>query len=135
VIRESHADCDPLAFTACYLLIGGALLGLLGFASGDSDHWTWDPAGLLAILFLAVFSSTLGFVAYTYLLLHEKPSRVGTYAYVNPLVAVLAGWLLLGERLEPLQLVGSLIVFAGVALVRRLRLWPRQRRGFGPRRS
>jgi len=135
VIREAHADCDPLAFTACYLLIGGALLALLGFASGDAAQWNWAPAGLIAILFLAIFSSTLGFVAYTYLLLHETPSRIGTYAYVNPLVAVLVGWLLLGERLEPLQLVGSLIVFAGVAMVRRLWFWPRRRRGFGPRRS
>jgi len=134
VIRESHTECDPLAFTACYLLFGGALLAALGFMSGDASRWDWAPSGLLAIAFLAIFSSTLGFVAYTYLLLHETPSRVGTYAYVNPLVAVFTGWLLLDERLDALQLLGSFIVFAGVIMVRNLRLWPRRRRRRPPRR-
>jgi drug/metabolite transporter (DMT)-like permease len=78
------------------------------------------------VVFLAIFSSTLGFVAYTYLLLHETPSRVGTYAYVNPVVAVFTGWLLLDEHLDLLQFAGSVIVFAGVILVRNLRLWPRR---------
>jgi len=120
MIRESHTECDPLAFTACYLLFGGALLATLGFISGDATRWVWSPTGLISIVFLAIFSSTLGFVAYTYLLLHETPSRIGTYAYVNPIVAVFTGWLLLDERLDALQLIGSLIVFAGVIMVRKL---------------
>jgi len=110
VIRESHARCDPLAFTACYLLVGGVLLTALGLAQGDAGHWVWSPAGLGAIVFLAIFSSTFGFVAYTYLLMHETPSRIGTYAYVNPIVAVFAGWLLLDEHLDAVQCVGSVIV-------------------------
>jgi drug/metabolite transporter (DMT)-like permease len=126
VIRESHAECDPLAFTAAYLLLGGALLAISGLASGDAARWVWSPAGLAAMVFLAIFSSTLGFVAYTYLLLHETPARVGTYAYVNPIVAVITGWLLLDERLDARQILGSLIVFAGVILVRNPRLWPRR---------
>ena len=125
VIREAHSASDPLAFTACYLLIGGALLGALGLASGEASQWSWSPTGLAAIVFLAIFSSTFGFVAYTYLLLHETPSRIGTYAYVNPLVAVVTGWLVLGERLDALQLAGSAVIFIGVILVRNLRLWPR----------
>lgn len=125
VIRESHAECDPLAFTACYLLVGGAILTALALANGDAQRWVWSPSGIACIVFLAIFSSTLGFVAYTYLLLHETPSRIGTYAYVNPIVAVFTGWLLLGERLDAVQLAGFAIVFAGVILVRNLRLWPR----------
>lgn len=61
-------------------------------------------------------------------------SRIGTYAYVNPIVAVFTGWLLLDERLDALQLIGSLIVFAGVIMVRKLRLWPRRREKRLPRR-
>jgi EamA-like transporter family len=68
--------------------------------------------------------STLGFVAYRYLLLHETPSRIGTYAYVNPLVAVVAGQLPLGERLDALQVAGSTVIFAGVVQVRSLSLFP-----------
>jgi len=125
VIRESHGQCDPLAFTASYLLVGGAVLTLLGLAHGDAQHWVWSPSGISCVVFLAIFSSTFGFVAYTYLLLHETPSRIGTYAYVNPIVAVFTGWVLLGERLDLWQIAGSLVVFAGVILVRNLRLWPR----------
>ena len=100
-----------------------------GLASGDAARWAWSPAGVAAIVFLAIFSSTLGFVAYSYLLLHETPSRIGTYAYVNPLVAVVAGRLLLGERLDALQVAGSAVIFAGVVLVRNVPLFPRLARG------
>ena len=124
VIRESHTQSDALAFTACYVLTGGLLLLALGAASGEAVQWRWSVPGFAAIVFLAIFSSTFGFVAYTYLLRHETPSRIGTYAYVNPVVAVLVGWLLLGERLDALQLAGAGIIFAGVILVRNLRLWP-----------
>src|SRR5215472_1108396 len=125
VIRESQGDSDPVVFTASYVLLGGAALTALGIAGGDAARWTWSLAGLAAIAFLAIFSSTLTFIAYSYLLRHESPARIGTYAYVNPLVAVLEGWLLLGESLTPLQWVGSIIIFAGVILVRNLPVLPR----------
>lgn len=125
VMRESQSECDPLVFTACYLLLGGALLAGIGLAGGDAQQWTWSPRGLAALVFLALFSSTFGFVAYSYLLLHETPSRLGTYAYVNPLVAVIVGWLLLGERLDTRQVLGASIILAGVMLVRNVPLLPR----------
>ncbi|MBV9619729.1 MAG: EamA family transporter [Gammaproteobacteria bacterium] len=125
LIRASHSHTDPLALTACYLLIGGAVLSGLGLLHGDAARWTWSVPGVGAILFLAVFSSTFGFVSYTFLLRHETPSRIGTYAYVNPMVAVFTGWVLLGERLDRWQVLGSLIIFAAVFLVRSLRLRPR----------
>jgi drug/metabolite transporter (DMT)-like permease len=125
VMRESQSECDPLVFTACYLLLGGALLAGIGLAGGDALQWTWSPRGLAALVFLALFSSTFGFVAYSYLLLHETPSRLGTYAYVNPLVAVIVGWLLLGERLDTRQVLGAGIILAGVMLVRNVPLIPR----------
>jgi drug/metabolite transporter (DMT)-like permease len=126
-IRESQPDCEPLAFTATYLLLGGVTLMTLGLASGAAGHWVWSPSGLAALVFLAIFSSTLAFLAYTYLLRHETPARIGTYAYVNPLVAVFAGWLLLDERLDAVQLAGTAVIFIGVILVRNLRIFPRRR--------
>jgi len=126
-IRESQPECDPLAFTASYLLLGGLTLVAMGLATGDAGRWSWSPSGLAALVFLAIFSSTLAFLAYTYLLRHEPPARIGTYAYVNPLVAVFAGWVLLDERLSALQWLGTAVIFAGVVLVRSLRLFPRLR--------
>jgi len=127
-IRESQPECDPLAFTASYLLVGGVGLVALGLATGDAARWSWSPSGIAALLFLALFSSTLASLAYIYLLRHEPPARIGTYAYVNPLVAVFAGWVLLDERLNALQWAGSAVIFAGVILVRNLRIFPRLRR-------
>lgn len=126
-IRESQPECDPLAFTASYLLVGGVALATMGLVTGDAGRWNWSPTGLAAMVFLAIFSSTLAFLAYTYLLRHEPPARIGTYAYVNPLVAVFAGWALLDERLNALQWAGTAVIFAGVVLVRSLRLFPRLR--------
>ena len=125
VIRESHSACDPLAFTACYLLLGGAIMTAVALLHGDAAAWTWSASGVGALVFLAIFSSTFGFVSYTYLLRHETPSRVGTFAYVNPVIAMVAGWLLLQEHLDARQLLGAAIVFAGVVLVGNLRLLPR----------
>ena len=126
-LRESQPECDPLAFTASYLLVGGVTLAVTGLATGDAARWTWSPTGLAAMVFLALFSSTLAFLAYTYLLRHEPPARIGTYAYVNPLVAVFAGWVLLDERLSARQWAGTAVIFAGVVLVRNLHLLPRLR--------
>jgi len=80
VIRESEYTCDPLVFTACYLLLGGILIGSCGLLMGDAARWVWSPPGLGAIVFLAIFSSTCGFAAYTYLLVHETPARIGLIA-------------------------------------------------------
>lgn len=123
-MRESQSECDPLVFTASYLLLGGVALVAIGAATGDVARWSWSPAGLAAMVFLAIFSSTLAFLAYSYLLRHETPARIGTYAYVNPLVAVFAGWLLLDEGLDAVQWLGSAIIFVGVIVVRNLRLLP-----------
>lgn len=125
LIRASHSHCDPLALTASYLLIGGSVLGALGLLHRDAAQWVWSVRGVGAVVFLAIFSSTFGFVSYTYLLRHETPSRIGTYAYVNPLVAVCTGWLVLDERLDAWQIGGALIICIGVLLVRNLRLLPR----------
>ncbi len=125
VIRECHSDSDPVVFTACYLLIGGIVMTGVALAHGDATAWTWSVAGIGAMVFLAIFSSTFGFVSYAYLLRHEAPSRIGTYAYVNPVVAVASGWVLLGERLDTTQLMGTAIIMAGVLLVGNLRLLPR----------
>jgi len=124
-MRESEAASDPLAFTARYLLLGGVLMAGIGLAGGDAARWVWSVRGLAALVFLALFSSTCAFLAFTYLLRHETPARVGTYAYVNPVIAVFTGWLLLGERLDARQVFGAAIVCVAVILVRNPRVWPR----------
>lgn len=77
----------------------------------------WTVRGLSAIVYLIIFGSWVGFSAYIWLLNHVPTAKVSTYAYVNPVVAVFLGWLVLHERVDVYILSGSAIILAGVALV------------------
>ena len=69
------------------------------------------------MLYLALFGSALAYTSYTWLLKHAPADRVGTFAYVNPAIATVLGWAVLGEALTGGQLVGVLVILAAVALV------------------
>ena len=81
------------------------------------------PAGpvsarsVLAVVYLIVFGSIVGFVSYIWLLRVEKASKVGTYAFVNPGIAVLLGWLAGGEALTPRILAATALMVTGVAII------------------
>ena len=77
--------------------------------------WTWH--GVEAIVYLSIFGSLVGLVAFTYLLQNVAVTKVATYAFVNPMIAVLLGVALLGERLAPTELAGMGIVVCAVATV------------------
>ena len=101
------------------MLAGGLLLALLGFATGESPAGfaTATPASLLGFLYLIVFGSLVGFTAFAWLLRVEPPSRVATYAYVNPVVAVLLGWAIAGEPVSARTLVAAAVIVGAVALI------------------
>jgi drug/metabolite transporter (DMT)-like permease len=72
---------------------------------------------LLAVLYLIVFGAIIGYSAYVWLLRVVSPARVSTYAYVNPVVAVLLGWALAGEALTARMGVAAVVIIGGVALI------------------
>jgi drug/metabolite transporter (DMT)-like permease/heme-degrading monooxygenase HmoA len=112
----------PLA-TGMQMLAGGALLALASAAAGEPAAFRPGlvaPASVAALGYLAVFGSVVAFSAYTWLLGVEPPARVATYAFVNPVVAVLLGWAVAGEALTGrVAAAGALIVGAVVLLTRR----------------
>ena len=115
--RDASLAVGPVAFNAVMMLFGGSWLVLAGLATGELPHWEWRPGGLVAMLYLAVFGSALAYTAYSWLLKRVPADRVGTFAYVNPAVATVLGWAILGESLGPLQVAGMVVVLLGVALV------------------
>ncbi len=118
--RRLHLPHAPLLGTAMQSLAGGALLVLVGLLTGQGARLDWSAVSLrsvLAVGYLIVFGSLLGFSAYTWLLGVASPARVGTYAYINPVVAVILGWALAGERITPRMLAASAVIIAGVVLV------------------
>jgi drug/metabolite transporter (DMT)-like permease len=117
LFRNAALPLGPLAFNATMMLFGGTWMLLIGLARGEADEWHSSVPGFIAIVYLAVFGSALAYPAYAWLLKHAPADRVGTFAYVNPAIATVLGWALLGERLSNAQIAGTLIVLFGVALV------------------
>ena len=110
-------DVDPFSATAWQMIAAGVANFLVAFALGDLARTVWTARGIGATLYLVVFGSWVGYTAYIWLLNHVPTSKVSTYAYVNPVVAVFLGWLVLHERVDAYILAGSAVVVASVALV------------------
>jgi drug/metabolite transporter (DMT)-like permease len=110
-------DIDPFSATAWQMIAAGLANFLVAIALGDPSRAAWTARGIAATLYLVVFGSWVGYTAYIWLLNHVPTSKVSTYAYVNPVVAVFLGWFVLHERVSGYILAGSAIVVASVALV------------------
>ena len=117
VYRDAHLAVGPMAFNATIMLMGAACLAIAGVATGEPSHWRWSGTGVAAMLYLALFGSALAYTSYTWLLKHAPADRVGTFAYVNPAIATVLGWAVLGEALTGGQLLGVMVILAAVALV------------------
>ncbi len=111
---------DGLLSTGVQQLAGGLVLVGLGGVMGELGHLepaTWSTNSLLAMAYLVVFGSLVAFTAYSWLLQHAPVSLVATYAYVNPIVAVLLGALILAEPITPSIWLGAGIIIAAVAFI------------------
>jgi drug/metabolite transporter (DMT)-like permease len=115
--RGIRATTPTLMFLALQQLVAGLVMGGTGLAAGEAARWHADGRGLLALGYLVVFNSAVAYTAYGYLMNRTTPARLSTYAYVNPAIAALVGWLLLGETMSGLQLAGMAVILAGVVLV------------------
>lgn len=111
---------DPFVSTAIQMLSGGVVLGAVGVVRGELgglDPNAFSTSSILAVVYLIVAGSLLAFTAYTWLLRTAPISKVSTYAYVNPVVAVFLGWLILSEEITSLILVGAAVIVASVAFI------------------
>ncbi|MCW5891488.1 MAG: EamA family transporter [bacterium] len=106
--------------TGMEMLAGGALLLVVGVLAGEPlrmDLAAASTRSWLALGYLVVFGSLLAFSCYVWLLGHAPTSLIGTYAFVNPVVAVLLGWAILGEPITPRMLVAGAVILGAVALI------------------
>jgi drug/metabolite transporter (DMT)-like permease len=111
---------DPLVSTAWQMIVGGGALLVGALAAGEAGDLHLADASaksLLAFAYLVVGGSWVAFTAYAWLLQNVPISKVATYAYVNPLVAVLLGWALLSEELSIGTLAGAALIVASVATI------------------
>jgi drug/metabolite transporter (DMT)-like permease len=108
--------------TATQMLGGGAVLLVVSLGAREPLPTAPSVRAIVAVAYLGVFGSLVGFTAYTYLLEHTRPAIATSYAYVNPVIAVLLGVVFAGERFGAGSLAGTVIVLAAVVVVGRARL-------------
>lgn len=121
ILRHGRSETSVFVAAGYQMLVGGLGLTVIGIALGEVEQLTAEaltPAAVGAFVYLLVVGSLLGFVAYAWLLANVSAAMAGTYAYVNPIVAILVGWLLGGEEITVAILAGMAVILLGVALVR-----------------
>ena len=111
---------DPLVSVGWQMILGGTVVSLAGIVAGEPWHvdiGSFSTDSILAWLYLALIGSGLAFTAYAWLLQNAPISRVATYAYVNPAVAIALGWLILGETVTWITIAGAAVIVLAVAIV------------------
>ena len=112
--KRRPTEVSPYMGAAIQMIVGGAFVALVGSALGEWRSWHLSAKGFGAMAYLVVFGSILGYSAYAYALRHASATIVGTYAYVNPVIAVLLGWLLLAEPITGRTLVAMALILGAV---------------------
>jgi drug/metabolite transporter (DMT)-like permease len=115
--RWQSKEVDPFSGIAWQVTFAGLSNLIFALAFEDIAHVQWTVRGVSAVLYLVVCGSWIGYTAYIWLLAHVPTSKVSTYAYVNPVVAVFLGWLIAHEPVDRYILMGSAIVVGSVILV------------------
>ena len=118
--RHSPKPGSPWITAALQMICGGSALLLASLLAGEPARANWGHVSVrsvLAFFYLVVFGSWMGFSAYVWLLKVSTPARVATYAYVNPVVAMFLGWLLLGEPVTSRTLCAATVIVVGVVII------------------
>jgi drug/metabolite transporter (DMT)-like permease len=118
--RKLPLPSSKVMSSGAQMLAGGVLLSISAAALGEFRRFhpqTVSRSAWLSLLYLIIAGSIVGFTAYVWLLHHESPTKVGTYAYVNPVVAVLVGYFLGGETLGLRTMLGTLFILISVVVI------------------
>jgi drug/metabolite transporter (DMT)-like permease len=116
--RRKVDDEHTLGGAGIEMIVGGALLILAGTAAGEWPRLAFSLRSSVALVYLVLFGSVVGYSAYIYTLKHLPVSTISLSSYINPIIAVLLGVAVAGEAFGSRSLVATLVVLAGVALVR-----------------
>jgi drug/metabolite transporter (DMT)-like permease len=117
--KYKQVKIQPLMGASVQMLIAGILQTMLGFILGENNHFNLTQDGFIALAYLVVFGSILGYVSYIYAIEHLPLSLVSTYAYVNPIIALVLGWYILDEMMSVNVFIAAVLILAGVMVVKR----------------
>jgi drug/metabolite transporter (DMT)-like permease len=106
-----------LSSAALQMLFGGVIVTIVGFAIGEGPRFAVTPRTLGALVYLTIFGSIIAYSAYVFALAHMRTTHTSLYAYVNPVVAVILGRIVLDEPLTATSIIAMIVILGGVALV------------------
>lgn len=115
--KYSLVSIPPLMSSALQMLSGGFVALLVGFALGELPRFHSTPRTFAALAYLALFGSVLAYTSYVYAARHLRMTTLSLYAYVNPVVAVILGWIVLHEQLTWVSITAMAVILGGVAMV------------------
>lgn len=119
LVRRTKHGMDVFSFTAWQMLAGAALLHVTSLVMERGAQPAWDAPGVVALLYLALVSSAVGFLLYFTLLERVGPIRTNLVSHVAPIFAALAGWVVLATPIEPRAFLAFALIVAGFGLVAR----------------
>lgn len=117
--KYKKISVHPMMGASIQMLIAGTLQILLGLILGEQNNLQLTQNGLLSIAYLVVFGSIFGYASYIYAIQHLPLSLVSTYAYINPIIALILGWYILNEELSINILFAAALIFSGVMMVKK----------------
>lgn len=118
--RRAARPKAPLLSAAMQMVAGGVLLLLTGTLTGEWARLNLQAAtalSLLSLIYLILFGSLVGLTSYLWLIQVTTPARASTYAFVNPIVAIILGWAVAGEEFRPMTVVAAAVAISGVVLI------------------
>lgn len=115
--KYNVAHVPVMMSAALQMLFGGVIVSVVSVALGEPARFSLTPRTFAALAYLTLFGSVVAYSAYVFVLAHMRTIHSSLYAYVNPVVAVFLGWLILSEPLTLLSIMAMVVILAGVALV------------------
>ncbi len=117
--QRKKITAHPLMGAAIEMIIAGIVLTIVAAVLGEGSQLRFTSGSLTAFVYLVIFGSLIGYASYIYAIAHLPVSFVATYAYINPIIALLLGWLMLGENISFDIVVAAVIILGGVMLVKK----------------
>jgi drug/metabolite transporter (DMT)-like permease len=112
-------DVNPLMGASVQMLIAGIFLSVIGISIGEIPRLHFEFNGLLALAYLVIVGSFIGYTSYIYAIAKLPLSLVSTYAYINPVIALFLGWIILDEKLNFQIAIAAAVIIAGVFIVKK----------------
>jgi len=117
--KRTVAGGSIIIHISVQMLAGGLAQTFMGIVTGEMSGLNPEGSAIWALLYLIIFGSLIGYTSYIYLISVWPISKAGTYAYINPIVAMILGWLILGETITLKMIISTILVLSGVIIVQK----------------